>query len=158
MAKRAVTTRTAGKISTGKTTIRKSVRQTAKEEPSESKRDLFLKDLGLDPAKFSNYDTLDLLDLKYSLEDPLLSENKQFKEALSSEEASSSKIFPYEPLLRDRNEEYKFQFNYKAEPIEAGDCTRCGQKGTVTFVAFNYHRADEAGTSESRCTSCNAKY
>jgi DNA-directed RNA polymerase subunit M/transcription elongation factor TFIIS len=159
MAKRAVTTRVAGKVSTGRTGVRKSFRPTVKEEPTETPRELFLKNLGLDPAKFANYDTLDLLDLQYSLTDPILEERYRTSlEKLQARKEMVPKIFPYDSLLKDRNEEYKFQVNYKAEPIEAGDCGRCGQKGTVTFIAFSYHRADEAGTSLSRCTACGAKY
>ena len=45
MAKRAVTTRVAGKVSTGRTGVRKSFRPTAKEGPTETPRELLLKDL-----------------------------------------------------------------------------------------------------------------
>lgn len=169
MAKRAVGTRTTGTVATSKRGPRKTVRTTAKEEPTETPRERLLKSLNLEPSQYQNFDTLELLDLEYVLKDPeysreqvlagLLAPSAKNRETgLKTNEKSAPKNFPYEALLESRKEEHEFQKTHQAPPIEAGDCSVCGQKETVTFVAFNYHRADEAGTSVYQCTACHAKF
>lgn len=153
MSRGSVGTRTTGRVTVSKAAPRAVIKSSAKRQLVENQREKLIREAGINPEDVESYTTLEIIDLLYVLKEPDYNAD-DIREKVKDYPDESSKVFPYESLLEDMRNEYEFVLNYTPQPIEARDCRKCGQKGTVTFIAFTYHRADEAGTSTFQCTQC----
>lgn len=153
MSRSSVSTRKTGRVTVARTGPRPVLKSSAKPQIVENPREKLLIEVGIDPQLVSEFSTQNIIDLLYIIQHAGY-DKEAILASLAEQVNDLTRVFPYESLLDDQRNEYEFVLNYTPQPIEARDCKKCGQKGTVTFEAFTYHRADEAGTSTFRCTQC----